>query len=99
MEIVGILGAGFISHSHAEALRNCGIKVYAIVDRSEKAAKEFAEKWGVEHYGTTEDILFEEAVTSVHICTPPDTHYEIVKRLLEAGKNVMCDVRKAIMLF
>ena len=91
MERVGILGAGFISHSHAEALRNCGIKVYAIVDRSETVAKEFAKRWGVEHYGTTEDILFEEAVTSVHICTPPDTHYEIVKRLLEAGKNVICE--------
>ena len=29
-----ILGAGFISHSHAEALRYCGIRICAVVDLS-----------------------------------------------------------------
>ena len=91
MERVGILGAGFISHSHAEALRNCGIEVYTIVDRSETAAKDFAARWDVPHYGTQAEILFDESISAVHICTPPDTHYEIVKRLLEAGKNVICE--------
>lgn len=66
-----ILGAGFISHSHAEALRYCGIRICAVVDSSEKSAAAFAEKWGIEKYGTSEDLLFSEEITSVHICTPP----------------------------
>ena len=86
-----ILGAGFISHSHAEALRYCGIRICAVVDSSEKSAAAFAEKWGIEKYGTSEDLLFSEEITSVHICTPPHTHYRIVRKLLEAGKNVLCE--------
>lgn len=35
MEKAAILGAGFISHSHAEALQFCGIELYAVVDKSE----------------------------------------------------------------
>ena len=86
-----ILGAGFISHSHAEALRYCGIRICAVVDRSAETAAEFAEKWGIEKYGTSEDLLLSEEITSVHICTPPHTHYRIVKKLLTAGKNVLCE--------
>lgn len=86
-----ILGAGFISHSHAEALRHCQIDIRAVVDSSEEAAKKFAEKWGIKTYGTSEDILFSDEISSVHICTPPHTHYDIVKRLLRAGKNVLCE--------
>ena len=86
-----ILGAGFISHSHAEALRYCGIRICAVVDSSEKSAAAFAEKWGIEKFGTSEDLLFSEEITSVHICTPPHTHYGIVRKLLEAGKNVLCE--------
>ena len=86
-----ILGAGFISHSHAEALRYCGIRICAVVDSSEKSAAAFAEKWGIEKYGTSEDLLFSKEITSVHICTPPHTHYRIVRKLLKAGKNVLCE--------
>lgn len=86
-----ILGAGFISHSHAEALRYCGIRICAVVDSSEKTAAEFAEKWGIEKYSTSKELLFSEEITSVHICTPPHTHYRIVKELLKAGKNVLCE--------
>ena len=86
-----ILGAGFISHSHAEALRYCGIRICAVVDSSEKSAAAFAEKWGIEKFGTSEDLLFSEEITSVHICTPPHTHYRIIRKLLEAGKNVLCE--------
>ena len=86
-----ILGAGFISHSHAEALRYCGVRICAVVDRTEDAARAFAEKWGIETYGTSEELLFSDEVSSVHVCTPPHTHYRIVKKLLNAGKHVLCE--------
>lgn len=86
-----ILGAGFISHSHAEALRYCQVRICAVVDSSETAARAFAEKWGIETYGTSEELLFSDEITSVHVCTPPHTHYRIVKKLLEAGKHVLCE--------
>lgn len=86
-----ILGAGFISHSHAEALRYCGIELYAIVDTSIEAAKTFAQTWNIPKYSTTDELLFEDSITTVHVCTPPNTHYEVVKKLLHAGKHVLCE--------
>lgn len=91
MQGAAILGAGFISHSHAEALRYCQIPICAVVDSSEEAAAAFARKWGIETYGTSEELLFSDEITSVHVCTPPHTHYRIVKKLLEAGKHVLCE--------
>lgn len=86
-----ILGAGFISHSHAEALRYCGIPICAVVDSSEKAAEDFARKWGIRTYGTEEELLFSDEISAVHICTPPHTHYPIIKKLLQAKKHVLCE--------
>lgn len=91
MEKVVIMGAGFISHSHAQALKNCGIEIYGIVDKVEEVAKNFAKKWNIPHYCTSEELAFEKEVTTVHICTPPNTHYSLVKRLLQYEKNVICE--------
>lgn len=91
MDKVGIWGAGFISHSHAAALRNCGTEILAVVDQSEQAAQSFAAKWEIPVYGTDDSILFSDTITTVHVCTPPNLHFEMVKRLLESGKHVLCE--------
>ena len=88
---VGIWGAGFVAQTHAEALRGEGISIDAVVDSDLERAKEFAEKWGVEKYSTESDILFDEDITVVHVCTPPTLHYEMVLQLLNAGKNILCE--------
>lgn len=38
-----------------------------------------------------ESILSNEIIDTVFVCTPACTHYEIVKRLLNSGKNVFCE--------
>lgn len=91
MKKVGVWGAGFISHSHAAALRKCGIDILAVVDQSEQAVKTFASKWNIPTYGTDDSILFSDTITTVHVCTPPNMHFKMVKRLLESGKNVLCE--------
>ena len=76
MKKVGVWGAGFISHSHAAALRKCGIDILAVVDQSEQAVKTFASKWNIPTYGTDDSILFSDTITTVHVCTPPNMHFK-----------------------
>lgn len=38
-----------------------------------------------------ETILADKEVTVVSLCTPPNTHYELGKRFLESGKNVVIE--------
>lgn len=87
----GIWGAGNIAHTHAEALKASGVEIAAIVDINEAKAKEFADTFGIEKYGTDESILLTEDITTVHVCTPPNLHFEMVMKLLEHGKNVLCE--------
>jgi len=87
----GIWGAGFVAHTHAEAIRGENISIGAVVDADLKSAAEFADKWGVEAFGSDSAILFADDIKVVHVCTPPSLHYEMVKRLLDAGKHVLCE--------
>jgi len=41
--------------------------------------------------GKYDDILNDESVNSVFVCTPPATHYQIAKEALLSGKNVLIE--------
>ena len=87
----GIWGAGNIAHTHAEALKASGIKIGAIVDVSEEKAKAFAEEFSIEKWETDSSILLDDEITTVHVCTPPNLHYDMVMKLLDHKKNVLCE--------
>lgn len=87
----GIWGAGNIAHTHAEALKASGIAIGAVVDVSEEKARAFAEAYGIEAWGNDPALLLKEDITTVHVCTPPNLHYEMVSLLLDHKKNVLCE--------
>lgn len=91
MPNAAIWGSGFIAASHAEALRSRGIKILSVVSRSAEGSRSFAEKWGIPRHGTEAELLLTEDIDCVHVCTPPNLHYEMVKLLLNKGKNVICE--------
>lgn len=86
-----IWGAGGIAHTHAEALKASGVEIGAVVDINEETAKKFAQKWDIPNYGTDPSILYADDISTVHVCTPPNLHYEMVSSLLEHKKNVLCE--------
>jgi predicted dehydrogenase len=88
---IAIIGCGLIAELHAKSLRAIGQSVDWVVDRNIDNAKTFAKKWDVRNYGDslTDDLL--DSVDSVHICTPPTVHYELVKECLLKGKHVICE--------
>jgi predicted dehydrogenase len=89
---VAVVGTGFIGPAHIEALRrNPNIEVATLCEVSEELAKEKAALLGIEKASLFEDMLKDEEIKVVHICTPNFLHYRQSKAVLEAGKHVVCE--------
>ncbi len=86
-----IWGAGNIANTHAEALKAAGIDLMAAVDVTEEKAQAFAQRWHIPAYGTNPELLFAPEIDTVHVCSPPSLHFEMVSRLLEHKKHVLCE--------
>ncbi len=94
----GIIGKGFIGPAHAEALRRLGnIDVIAIAGTDDAEAKKKAAALGIEHgYGNYRDLINNDQVQVVHICSPNNLHFTMAMEVLEAGKHVVCEKPLAI---
>ena len=85
----GIVGCGMIADFHAQALRSIAdARLIGVTDVNFAGAQIFAEKHGVLAYKTYEDMLKDDAVGAVCICTPSGYHAELAKSALLAGKHV-----------
>lgn len=87
----GVVGVGFIGAVHIEQLRRLGnVEVVALADAA--GAQEKAESLFVPHaYTSYKDMIDNEQLDCVHICTPNSTHYEIAMYAMERGVNVVCE--------
>lgn len=86
-----IWGAGNIAHTHAEALQAVGVELAAVVDVTTEKARDFAQRWNVPVYGDDPTVLLTEDIDVVHVCTPPNLHFEMVSLLLKNKKHVLCE--------
>lgn len=91
MEKVGIIGTGWIAEVHVKMLKKLGISVHAVVASTMQKAAAFAEQWGIPRYGTELELLFDSEICAVHICTPPQLHFEQICLLLSKGKHIFCE--------
>ena len=94
-----VIGVGYWGRKHVEELNEIGIAPY-IADANEDMLKDLQEgtsKWYDRPYdlsGVTKDykkILADSKIDAVSICTPNETHYQICKEALEAGKHVFIE--------
>ncbi|PYE84708.1 Gfo/Idh/MocA family protein [Pseudoroseicyclus aestuarii] len=84
---VGIIGCGNISAAYLRlAPLFKDITVKAVADINPEAAKARAEEFGV-RAETVEDILAAQDVDVIVNLTVPAAHYELTRRILEAGKH------------
>lgn len=90
---VAVVGLGFIGPAHIEALRRLpDVEVVGIADFSAEIAQARAKSLGIpKAYDSFDDLLKDDSIECVHICTPNFLHYEQSKKALLAGKNVVCE--------
>jgi myo-inositol 2-dehydrogenase/D-chiro-inositol 1-dehydrogenase len=87
----GLLGAGRIGKVHAKAVTgNPLAKLVAVADAMAPAAEAIAAQYGCE-VRTIAQILAAKDIDAVVICTPTDTHADLIEQFTNAGKAVFCE--------
>ncbi|WP_439562832.1 inositol 2-dehydrogenase [Roseinatronobacter sp.] len=86
-----VLGAGRIGQVHARAIASVeGASLVAIADPVAEAAQGVAMKYGCD-IRTIDTIEASDDVDAVVICTPTDTHADLIERFCRMGKAVFCE--------
>ncbi len=75
-----IVGTGFMGRVHAESLARIGVPVVGFVGSSPGPV-----------YAGLEEMLADDRVDAVHICSPNHLHFGQVLAALHAGKHVICE--------
>lgn len=93
---VAIIGCGGIANGkHMPSLSKLNtVELAAFCDIIEERAVEAAKKYGVEGarvYSDYKELLKDESIDVVHVCTPNRSHSFITVDALEAGKHVLCE--------
>lgn len=88
-----IIGTGFMGRVHLEAVRRVeDVEVAAVVGRREQAARRLGEGFSVPTITTNyREVLRDNSIGAVHICTTNAEHFPMAKEALEAGKHVLCE--------
>jgi predicted dehydrogenase len=89
---VGVVGGGFMGLVHARAARAAGARLVAVASRSADSAAQARRRLGAETaHPSVESLLADDGIDVVHVCTPNNSHGEIARKVLEAGKHVICE--------
>jgi len=87
-----IVGPGFVGRAHLEALRRLGIPVQGMLASTPERSKAAAESLHLPHaYQSLEELVEDQSVQLVHLCTPNNLHFAEASQLLRAGKHVLCE--------
>ncbi len=87
-----VVGVGFIGPVHVEALRRLGRPIAGVLGSSPEKSRLAAERLGLGRgYTSFEEVLADGNVGAVHLTSPNRLHFEQCRRVLEAGKHVICE--------
>jgi len=91
---IGLVGVGGTAQvNHIPALKRMeNVELVWLCDRDREKAERVAQKFGIPHAsGRLDDMLDDESVEAVDVCTPNYLHAPIAVAALEAGKHVLCE--------
>ena len=90
---IGIIGIGRMGQIHLDNLMQkfSEVEVVAISDINEEA-RQWAEKYTIsKFYFDYQDLISDQEVNTVVICSPTNQHAENIIAAAQAGKNIFCE--------
>lgn len=88
----GIVGLGVISYRHAQSIIDTeNADLIAASSRTEENRERFAKEFDVRMFADYEEMLKQDDIDAVSICTPSGTHMDFGIKAAEAGKHVIVD--------
>jgi myo-inositol 2-dehydrogenase / D-chiro-inositol 1-dehydrogenase len=87
----GVIGAGRIGKIHAGNIaRRDDCSVAIVADADGKAAQTLAAATAAK-VGSVDEIMAAKDIDAVAICSPTDTHADLIERSAKAGKAIFCE--------
>src|SRR3954453_3256715 len=87
----GVIGLGFIGEVHVRAIRAAGGTVRAVAGSTPERSAAVAARLGGVRAVAAEELIADDAIDVVHVCTPNHLHAPLVRAALSAGKHVVCE--------
>jgi predicted dehydrogenase len=91
---IGLVGVGAAAQiNHIPALKRLeGVEIAALCDRDPEKASRVAQKFGIPTaHVRFDDLLADDDIDAVDLCTPNFLHAPMASAALEAGKHVLCE--------
>ncbi len=92
---IGVYGTGTVaswSSSFLNQINSEDLVLYGCATAAGFDCSEFAEKWGWKHiYGSLEEMLAVPEIDLVYVAVPNNFHRDACMKIIEAGKNVVCE--------
>jgi predicted dehydrogenase len=97
---VAIVGCGKIADDHCSQIQRIkGCEIVGVCDREPLMARQLSERFPVkEHFSDLTKMLSQAQPDVVHVCTPPESHFAIAEKCLEAGCHVYVEKPFALCL-
>lgn len=90
---IGLVGCGRVSKCHFEAIKNNSsqIELIAVCDKTQLNLDNATTQTKAKGYSYLDEMLKNEKLDAVSICTPNGFHYENAKKILSYGINVIIE--------
>lgn len=103
---LGLLGYGSIARSHVRAIQALQahdarqpLGLRGVMGRLREPTEQFAAEYGMPLATTDlDEMLGDQSIDAVIVCSPTDVHAEQTERALRAGKHVLCEIPLATSL-
>ncbi len=88
----GLVGAGAIAQSYIQAFESTEIaQLVGVADIDVGRAKALADRLGCQSFSSPEEMIDGVEIDAAIVCTPPITHLEVCRYLLEHKIHVLCE--------
>ncbi len=96
---IAFVGCGFVADYYISTLKHHPeLELVGVMDRDSARATQFGTFYAVKVYPTLPELLADSKITIVANLTNPDSHFEVSKQCLAAGKHVYSEKPLAMSL-
>lgn len=89
---VAVIGIGRLGQRHLEKWTQIeGIEIVGVMARSEEKLQAISKQYETNFFTDIQTLVKQTDVDVIDICTPTDTHYQFIKEVAYAGKDIICE--------
>ena len=86
-----VIGAGYWGYNHIKTLHELGA-LYGVVDSNPKTIDKISQTYNyIKTFKDIDNALDDSKIKGFTVCTPPETHYQLSKKITSSRKHVLVE--------